>query len=172
MYQNIICRHPPCSSAPSSILACCLNEQWVVFLNLTFECIMMLPNISQALVSHIPPKRTPPFLPPPHTGQAQCRVAASPAERWCFLSVSGWHAACKLLLHCFQDSFFTLASSTIARWQRTQTMSLQTLERVIPFLCIFSPNDGKMTAWARSGCEMRAPVICSKSLFWVCGFQF
>lgn len=28
----------------------------VVFLNLTLECITMLPNISQALLSYVPPK--------------------------------------------------------------------------------------------------------------------
>lgn len=137
----------------------------VVFLNLTFQCITMLPNISRALLSHVPPKRTPPLLPPPCTGQTQRHVAASSDESWCFLSLSGWHLACKALLHCFQDSFFTLASSSTARRQRTQTMSLQTLERAIPFLCVFSPNDGKMTASPRGGCEMRAPVLHSKSLF-------
>lgn len=116
------------------------------------EHIKVLPRTS--LLCHIPVLQTPPFLSPPHTGLTQCHVAASSAGPWYLLSLSGWHDPWKSLPHSFQDSVLTLASSTTARRQRAQNMSLQTLGRVTPFLQVFCSRGGKI-AWTKAGCDMR-----------------
>lgn len=113
----------------------------------------------------VPPKGTVPF-PPPLKRPGPVPFSCHPCRALVpSLSLSGWHAAWRTLLYCFQDSFFTLTSSTLAKRQNTDHVSPNSTKgSSISVQCYF-PSDGNTTASVRVGCEMKAPDTLSKHLF-------
>lgn len=117
LWHTEFCMHPPWHSALSSTLDGYSNMQWEYLSELmTSEHFMMLPRISQVLLScpcsFLPPLKRPGPVP------RSCHLCLAPVP-----SLSGWHAAWKALLYCFQDSFLALALSTSAKRQNTDHFS-------------------------------------------------